>query len=223
MKTELQFVDTGDQSKTLYHPELNEHYHSTHGAYQESVHVYIKSGLNQLHDKDRISVFEMGFGTGLNVLLSWMFSVENDIEIDFTSIELFPLPQSIWSELGYYKSPEQKRVFEKLHLSDWERVKEIDDNFHFVKHETSLHNFETEKKFDVIFFDAFGPEKQPDLWEVPIFEKLFSILNPDGFLVTYSAKGQVRRNMIEAGFTVERIPGPPGKREMLRAIRKVIE
>ena len=217
---DLKFVQTGDNSKTLYHSELKEHYHSTHGAYQESVHVYIKSGLDLFKDKKQISVFEMGFGTGLNVLLAWKFAQENHIQIDLTSIELYPLPEEIWSGLDYYQSEEEANVFNELHSSRWEEQKEITSNFCLTKVKTSLLGFETNRKFDVIFFDAFGPDKQPDLWVIPVFEKLFSMMNSNGILVTYSAKGQVRRNMQAAGFTVERIPGPPGKREMLRATRE---
>jgi len=217
---ELKLIETGDQSKTLYHPELNEHYHSTHGAYQESVHVYIKSGLDQFVDKPKVSVFEMGFGTGLNVLLSWMFSKEHNKTIDLTTIELYPLRNEIWTQLDYYKNSVQKNVFEKFHQCDWEQPIAIDENFTFTKHNVSLKEFSTPNKYDLIFFDAFGPDKQPELWEIPVFEKLYSILNIGGILVTYSAKGQVRRNMQQAGFTVERIPGPPGKREMLRAKRE---
>lgn len=220
MDSKLKFIETGDQSKTLYHPGLNEHYHSTHGAYQESVHVYIKSGLEQFLDKSNVSVFEMGFGTGLNVLLSWMFSKERNITINLTTIELYPLGHDIWTKLDYYKNQVQKNVFEKLHECEWEKSIALDEGFTFTKHKISLKEFSTSNKFDVIFFDAFGPDKQPELWEIPVFEKLYSILNIGGILVTYSAKGQVRRNMQQAGFTVERIPGPPGKREMLRAKRE---
>jgi len=216
---DLKFIQTGDNSKTLYLPELNEHYHSTNGAYQESVHVYIKSGLDLFKENNQISVFEMGFGTGLNVLLAWKFAQENKINIDLTTIELFPLPFEIWSEMGYAQNEEEQNIFDNLHSSTWEEKHNISTNFALTKHKTSLLYFKTDRKYDVIFFDAFGPDKQPDLWEIPVFEKLFSILNPNGILVTYSAKGQVRRNMQTAGFEVERIPGPPGKREMLRAKR----
>ena len=216
---DLEFIQTGDNSPTLYHPELNEHYHSTHGAYQESVHVYIKSGLDLFKDKKQISIFEMGFGTGLNVLLAWIFAQENKIQIDLTSIELFPLPKTIWSNLDYYQNEVEKNVFDEMHSRTWEKTHEVSPNFNLTKFKESLLEFNTIKKFDVIFFDAFGPDKQPDLWEIPVFEKLFAMLNPNGILVTYSAKGQVRRNMQAVGFRVERIPGPPGKREMLRARR----
>lgn len=216
----LRFIETGDRSKTLYHPELNEHYHSTHGAYQESVHVYVKSGLDLFTDKSQIAVFEMGFGTGLNVLLAWLFAQEHKIDVNLTTLELYPLPEKIWQELDYYNNEKEKVVFTKLHSSTWEKENKISSNFCLTKYKISLLEFETEQKFDVLFFDAFGPDKQPDLWVIPVFEKLYSLLKLNGILVTYSAKGQVRRNMQAAGFTVERIPGPPGKREMLRATRK---
>lgn len=219
---DLKFVQTDDNSTTLYHSQLNEHYHSTHGAYQESVHVYIKSGLELLKNKKQISVFEMGFGTGLNVLLAWKFAQENHLQIDLSSIELYPLPKEIWNGLHYSQNEIEKQIFNNLHSSIWGKKNEISTNFGFTKIQTSLLNYETKQKFDIIFFDAFGPDKQPELWVISVFEKLFSMLNPNGILVTYSAKGQVRRNMQTAGFTVERIPGPPGKREMLRATRHTI-
>ncbi len=215
----LEFIQTSDKSKTLYNSELNEHYHSIHGAYQESVHVYVKSGLEVAKSLNPIHVLEVGFGTGLNVLLAHIFAHKNQVKIDLTTIETYPLPQNIWENLNYYSSPKEQEVFSKFHEIEWDKKVKIDSCFDFTKHETSLQDFDTNQKFDVIFFDAFGPEKQPELWEIPIFEKLYSVLNPNGILVTYSAKGQVRRNMQAAGFTVERIPGPPGKREMLRAIR----
>jgi tRNA U34 5-methylaminomethyl-2-thiouridine-forming methyltransferase MnmC len=215
----LEFKLTSDQSPTLYHTELDEHYHSVHGAYQESVHVYIHSGLELFREKKNIRVLEMGFGTGLNVLLAAIFAEKHQIPIQLVTIEKYPLPSEIWEKLTYFKNTHEQDVFTRIHSEIWERELEITEFLRLTKIHTDLEKFETFENFDVVFFDAFGPDKQPHLWETSIFKKLLDMMNPQGILVTYSAKGQVRRNMIAAGFSVERIPGPPGKREMLRATK----
>ena len=219
---ELKIQITSDQSQTLYNEELNETYHSVHGALRESQHVYIKSGLEEFKNKDVVKIFEMGFGTGLNVLLTWIYSQEHQQQIEFNTIELYPLKKNIWSKLTYAKGKVQQDLFNKLHRSEWEVISSMDERFTLLKNEVSLPDFPTGKTFDLIYFDAFGPEVQPELWELSVFEKLFSMLDEGGILVTYSAKGQVRRDMQTAGFTVERLKGPPGKREMLRG-RRVID
>ncbi len=217
MKLKIQI--TSDQSQTLYNEELDETYHSVHGALRESQHVYIKSGLEEFKDKEVVKIFEMGFGTGLNILLTWIYSQEHPQKIEFNTIELFPLELNVWSELTYAKGIEQQEIFTKLHDADWEVESKIDEGFTLLKNEISLKDYASDKSFDLIYFDAFGPEVQPELWELPIFEKLYNMLDDGGVLVTYSAKGQVRRDMQTAGFTVERLEGPPGKREMLRGRR----
>lgn len=213
----LEFIVTGDNSPSLFNPELNETYHSRHGARQESQHVYIKSGLNELTHLSKIRVFEMGFGTGLNILLANNFANLHGIHIEVTSIELFPLPLSITKQLSFSESQQEQEVFESLHCADWEKKANIDKHLTLVKRKMSLEEVCFTAAFDIVFFDAFGPDKQPHLWTPEVFEKLFQLLDEDGLLVTYSAKGQVRRDMQSVGFTVERIQGPPGKREMLRA------
>jgi tRNA U34 5-methylaminomethyl-2-thiouridine-forming methyltransferase MnmC len=216
---ELKIQITSDQSQTLYNAELDETYHSVHGALRESQHVYIKSGLEEFKDKDIVRIFEMGFGTGLNVLLTWIYSQDHQQQIDFNTIELYPLKENIWRELTYAEGREQQELFTKLHSSEWEIKSSMDERFSLLKNKVSLSDFPTGKTFDLIYFDAFGPEVQPELWKLPVFEKLFNMLDDGGVLVTYSAKGQVRRDMQTAGFTVERLQGPPGKREMLRGRR----
>lgn len=213
----IEFKITSDNSPTLFLPEMNETYHSIHGARQESEHVYIKSGLQEFIDKKEINVFEMGFGTGLNVLLTQNFARENQISISVTTIEKYPLNESIWKKLNYPKTDIEQYVFDRIHQSEWGKKEVINEFLNLTKLETSLLDYKEENAFDLIYFDAFAPDKQPELWTVAIFEKLFTMLVKGGALVTYSAKGQVRRDMQEAGLTVERIPGPPGKREMLRA------
>ena len=214
MKLEIRI--TSDNSPTLYNEELNETYHSIHGARQESEHVYIKSGLEEFKNKDEVRIFEMGFGTGLNILLTKNYALTHQLKINVTSIELFPLPEEIWRKLTYPENEIEKSFFEKIHVSEWEKPVVLDADFTLTKLETSLDEVALTNQFDLIYFDAFGPDKQPHLWTIPIFEKLFGMLADGGVFVTYSAKGQVRRDLQTAGFTVERIPGPPGKREMLR-------
>lgn len=216
----LEVLSTGDKSPTLYNSELDETYHSRHGARQESEHVYIKMGLEYFSNKPEISVFEMGFGTGLNVLLTWGFAQETGVKIDLTTVELYPLPQEIWTALHYAKNQEEQEVFEKLHVIPWEVKNKISETLNVTKIKGALMDIKIESKFDIIYFDAFGPDKQPQLWEPAVFERLYSWLNVGGVLVTYSAKGQVRRDMANAGFIMERLQGPPGKREMLRAVKK---
>ena len=216
---ELELLTTGDESPTLYNSELNETYHSRHGARQESEHVYIASGLDELKHKSKIRVFEMGFGTGLNILLANNFAVRNDIHLDITTIELFPLEEKIWRKLDYSHTPEEKSTFIQLHEASWEEQLQVTPQILLHKRKMGLEELEYEKAFDILFFDAFGPDKQPHLWTPEVFSKLYKALDDNGVLVTYSAKGQVRRDLQSVGFNVERIPGPPGKREMLRAKR----
>lgn len=213
----LEVLTTGDQSPTLYNEELNETYHSRHGARQESEHVYIASGLDELTHLNSIRVFEMGFGTGLNILLAHQFSQKHKIALEVTTIELFPLDKEVWSQLDFSVNIEEKEMFSQLHELPWEEKNVLNSSFSLLKRKLALADIPYQNAFDIIFFDAFGPDKQPDLWTPEIFTLLFNALDQNGVLVTYSAKGQVRRDLQSVGFEVERIPGPPGKREMLRA------
>lgn len=211
---------TNDNSHTLYHPELDEHYHSIHGAHQESVHVYIAMGLEAHQKNSALRVFEMGFGTGLNVLLAQEFAEKHQRPIAFTSVEKFPLPLDISGQLNFGKTAQSADIYQKLHTAPWEQPIKISPYFTLTKIAADVMDVVLTSSFDVVFYDAFGPRVQPELWELPIFEKLYGLMAPGGILVTYCAKGQVRRNMQAAGFRVERLPGPPGKREMLRAIKE---
>jgi tRNA U34 5-methylaminomethyl-2-thiouridine-forming methyltransferase MnmC len=205
----------------LYVPELNEHYHSIHGAVQESLHVFIHAGLHQLKTRNPV-VFELGFGTGLNTLLTLMEEDRFD-SINYYSIELYPIGWEKIESLAYpsfLKLEEgQKNLFNKIHNSPWDEQLQITSKFHLTKIKASALDFKFEDKYDLVYFDAFAPMVQPELWEGPVFQKLYNALNPGGILVTYCAKGEVRRIMQRCGFTVERLPGPPGKREMLRSTR----
>ncbi|CAN5370796.1 tRNA (5-methylaminomethyl-2-thiouridine)(34)-methyltransferase MnmD [soil metagenome] len=208
---------TEDGSSTIYNSELNQHYHSIHGAIQESQHVFMKMGFEEIiKSKSEISILEIGFGTGLNAFLVLLES----LKVVYTSLEAFPLEEKEFTLLNYAEQlnvPEKQSDFLKLHSSPWEIPISINENFTINKKKVKLEDFIFDNNsFDLIFFDAFSPEVQPELWTEEIFRKIFSATKPKGILVTYCAKGQVRRNMIAAGFSVERLEGPPGKREMLR-------
>ena len=217
----LKIIPTSDDSPTLYNDELDETYHSRHGAYRESVYVYIQMGLEELTHLKNIKVFEMGFGTGLNVLLTQAFSEMHKIDIHLTTIERYPLEKEIWSQLDYAQTEAEQKMYTRLHEAEWETDYTISTHFSLHKKKISLLEYDAPSMFNIIYWDAFGPEVQPDLWTLEVFEKLYKFLIPSGILVTYSAKGQVRRNMIQAGFEVSKLPGPPGKREMLRAVKPI--
>lgn len=207
---------TGDGSPTLYRSDLNEPYHSVHGAVQESMHVFIKMGLEPRMEKlDSIRILELGFGTGLNALLTEEFSRTSRCKIDYIALETVPLAPEIWETLDYQK-PE---IFADIHTAAWEVEVVIREGFQLKKHESSFEKFDAEKNFDLIYWDAFGPSTQAELWTLDVFEKCYQLMSVSGILVTYCAKGDVRRAMQAAGFNVERLPGPPGKREMLRATK----
>lgn len=207
---------TDDGSNTLYVPQLDEHYHSTKGAKTESQHIFIKEGL--LHTKlEHIKVLEIGFGTGLNAFETLVSSQENKIYVDFHSLELFPLSWEDVKGLNYSESTAYKNIIN----AEWDTPTTIIDTFKLTKYHCDFTKIDTKtftKDFDVIYFDAFAPEKQPEMWEQQLFNNLYVLLKDGGILTTYCAKGIVRRMLQESGFKVERIPGPPGgKREILRA------
>lgn len=213
---------TLDGSTTFFVPELDEHFHSINGAVQESAHVFIKAGLNALIKK-KITLFEVGFGTGLNALMTFIETQKNQIEVDYYAIEKYPLTYSEYNQLNYNNAlgVDLKTIFNQMHQCNWNESTEIKPGFKLTKIEADLINFNYEKipPIDLIFFDAFAPDKQPELWTSDIFKKLYEKSSIGAILSTYSAKGEIRRRLIAAGFDVERLPGPPGKREMLRAIK----
>lgn len=219
MRTQL--ITTEDGSHSLFVPDLNEHYHSTHGAIQESRHVYIDAGFQVCLNR-QINVLEVGFGTGLNAFLTLLEATKNNISVHYTSLERYPLDIDIAKQLNYPQQLDEisnAHLFLELHTAEWNRAIEITPYFSLHKIETDFSNptnFTTSTRFDVIYFDAFAPEKQPEMWTQQIFDKLFTLCNPNAIITTYCAKGSVRRMLQKAGFTVERLTGPPGKREMLR-------
>jgi len=216
---ERRVVDTADGSKSLFIPEWDEHYHSHHGAVQESRHVFIEAGFKHLN-KETISIFEMGFGTGLNAYLSYLETINSNKKVVYHAIEAFPLKEEEWSALDYSTVLSgSEAAFKKLHQSEWNVELPINSQFTLKKIEQKLQEFVAEQKYNLIYYDAFGARVQSELWEPWVFEKMYEIMNEEAVLVTYSSKGSVRRAMLSTGFKVEKIPGPPGKREMLRAIK----
>lgn len=217
---------TDDGSATLFVPELDEHYHSTKGARTESQHIFIDMGL-KASTATSPRVLEIGFGTGLNAWLTLKEAERNDREVHYTGLELYPLSWEIVEQLGYIPSSEQQHdaeLFKQLHTAPWEKEIRLTPHFTLLKQETDANLLKAEtdinklSSFDVIYFDAFAPEKQPEMWSQELFNRLYVLLNKDGILTTYCAKGIIRRMLQAAGFFVERLPGPPGgKREILRA------
>lgn len=222
---ETELIITDDGSHSLFVPHLNEHYHSTHGAIQEARHVFIQMGLyaNQLN---HVNVLEIGFGTGLNAYLTLIESIKANISVYYTALELYPLDISQAEQLNYAQHAANKKTeefFMMLHKAPWSKPTEITDNFVLHKIEDDFskdNNITLDARFDVIYFDAFAPEKQPEMWTQHLFDRLFSLCNKNAVVTTYCAKGIVRRMFEKTGFKVERLPGPPGKREMLRCIKE---
>lgn len=218
----LQILTTKDNSVTLYNPELNETYHSRHGAVQESMHVFIKNGLHyftQQFPKTEIAILEIGFGTGLNALLTLVESEKINCKVNYISTEPFPLDMEIVNQLNYcdilHLSEKQKNCFLEMH-----KEKSVSDEyFQFKLLTNEFMKITLDTTFDIIYFDAFAPEKQPDLWTSETFKKCGSLLNPEGVLVTYCAKGEVKRTIKACDLKLETLAGSPGKREMIRAIK----
>jgi tRNA U34 5-methylaminomethyl-2-thiouridine-forming methyltransferase MnmC len=226
-----EIILTADGSATVSVPEMNVTYHSIHGAIQESKHVFLQAGLidSGVFDYTGVHhVLEVGFGTGLNALLTLIEADKNENRIYYTAIEPYPLDETEVSRLNYcaqLNQPGYQRYFEKMHGVAWEEMFEITNYFRLTKKRCSLVDLPVdaaaENTFFLIYFDAFAPAVQPELWTATIFEKLYRLLLPGGILVTYCSKADVKRAMQAAGFLIEKIPGPPGKREMLRARKPV--
>ncbi|MBG9375568.1 tRNA (5-methylaminomethyl-2-thiouridine)(34)-methyltransferase MnmD [Panacibacter sp. DH6] len=216
-------VQTKDGSPTIAVHGLNLTFHSIYGALQESKHVFIQAALEPLlPDKKTLHVFEMGFGTGLNALLTLHSAIKNGKHIYYEAAELFPLPEDLYTQLDYtpfFTEFDAYKTLQLLHRCAWNKASPINEVFVLQKVLCSLQAYTFTKQFDIVYFDAFDPAIQPELWTQQIFEKLYLAMHVNGILTTYSAKGTVRRNMQAAGFRVEKIPGAPGKREMLRAFK----
>ncbi|WP_299767387.1 tRNA (5-methylaminomethyl-2-thiouridine)(34)-methyltransferase MnmD [uncultured Dokdonia sp.] len=226
MKREI--IITGDGSKTIHIPEWDEQYHSKHGAIQEAQHVFLNMGLHHYISKPSykkempVAILEMGFGTGLNALLTFFEAKKTKTPILYTGIEAYPITSEEIDAMEYVsllKEEEAQQIYDELHTTVWESQEAISTSFQLTKREQRFKNIEDKEVFDIVYFDAFGARVQPELWGDVIFKKMYTALRENGVLVTYAAKGSVRRAMQAVGFDVERLPGPPGKREMLRATK----
>lgn len=219
MLPRIEIQTTADGSSTLYRPDMDEHYHSTNGAVTEALHVYIQTGLHACKAPAR-SVLEIGFGTGLNAVLTYLEAEKCNLSIAYTTCELYPLPIETVEQLNFNLQGISTQVHKELHQCPWNKAYPVNPHFTFTKLHTDITQLPAfTGTFDVIYFDAFAPDKQPEMWTEAIFKHLYQQTNPGGVLVTYCAKGMVRRMLQSVGFTTERLPGPPGKREMLRATK----
>ena len=217
MKREIRI--TKDGSPTLYLPELDEHYHSTHGAVQEAKHVFIENGLRSLYNKSELTILEVGFGCGLNALLTCLeVQLNYSISIKYVGIESMPINEEDNKKMDFSKqinNSNYSNLYEKIIVANWNETTQITSNFLLQKLKYKLQDFDLSTySFDLIYYDAFGPRAQSEMWEKSIFEPLYTVLSSNGMLVTYCAQGQFKRNLKEIGFLVESRPGPPGKREM---------
>ncbi len=215
----IKVITTEDGSKSLFLPQMNETYHSKYGAWTESEHVFIKAGYQHINLPE-IKILEIGFGTGLNVLLTWLQQLQDGKSIYFETLEKHPLKAEVTDQINAFSSLEVQQKFQAIHRAKWQQKVSLSEDFVLFKNQTDLTAYQTDTHFDLIYFDAFAPDKQPEMWTTAIFEKMYNCLSKGGVLVTYSAKGSVRRTMQAAGFRVERLPGPPHKREMLRAVKE---
>lgn len=226
--SKVKIITTEDGSHSLYHEELKETYHSFHGALQESRHVFIEKGIRFWRTKeglpDFLKIFEVGMGTGLNALLTAQLAKENNLSIEYTTLEPFPLENELISQLNYPEQsddPKLKEIFKRIHHVAWEEPIELYPYFQLTKHQMKLEDYPiNNQQFDVLFFDAFAPNKQAELWELNALEKCYSLLKKGGVFTTYSAKGQLKRDLKSLGFEVETLPGPPGKKEMVRGVKR---
>ena len=221
MKREI--IQTLDGSTTIQIKEWDECYHSKHGAIQEAQHVFIKNGLSLFQNK-QISILEIGFGTGLNAFITFLEGRKMNQSIDYVGVEAYPISAEELVSMNYVEelnATDDKGVFEHMHQSNWEEKETFGNDFSLTKRKQLFEEINDLDRFDLIYFDAFGYRVQPDLWSTAIFKKMFDALKDNGVLVTYAARGVVKRSMIEVGFTVEKLAGPPGKREMFRA-RKLV-
>ena len=211
---------TSDGSHTIFVPELDEHYHSIHGAVQESEFIFVRTGFESC-EMNPVNIFEAGFGTGLNALLTAIKSMKGEREVFYTSIEKYPLSEDITNSLNYnlFTSDEDSSLFRLIHSAPWNTSVRICRNFNLTKIEGDLTSFSFPGKYDLIYFDAFGPDKQPEMWTEDVFTSIGSVTVKGGIFVTYSAKGDVKRKLRASGFDVRLLPGPPGKRQIIRAVK----
>lgn len=217
-----EIIITNDGSTSIYLPECNESYHSKHGAIQEAYHVFIKNGLSLFETKP-IAVLEIGFGTGLNAFITFVEAKKVNQYINYTALEAYPIVLEEALQMNYASEIDsgQTDLYQQLHECLWEQENTLSDNFKLTKRKQFFQDFKDENTFDLIYFDAFGFRVQPELWSDEIFESMFKALKPKGVLVTYACRTIIMKSMLSAGFSVEKLSGPPGKREMLRATKAI--
>ena len=221
MKREI--IITDDGSTTIRIPDWDENYHSTHGAIQEAKHVFIKNGLDLFQKQDAISILEIGFGTGLNAFITFLETINKE-KVNYVGVEAYPISQEEIAQMNYVSeldSEMYQEIFDKMHSCDWEKQETISENFHLTKRKQFFQDIEDKNQFDLIYFDAFGFPLQPELWSEVIFKKMYDALLPKGTLVTYACRSSIKNAMLSVGFSIEKLPGAPGKREMLRATKNV--
>lgn len=217
-----EIIQTNDGSTTIHLPEWNESYHSKHGAIQEAYHVFIKNGLSLFKGKP-ISVLEIGFGTGLNCFITFVEAKKDNQIIDYIGVEAYPVALEEAMQMNYPNSIDESeaKVFKQMHEFDWEQKISISKDFALTKRKQFFQDIQDVAAFDLIYFDAFGFRVQPELWSEEIFARMFKAMKPNGVLVTYACRTSIKNAMLSAGFSVEKLPGAPGKREMLRATKAV--
>lgn len=221
MKREI--IITDDGSTTIRIPDWDENYHSTHGAIQEAKHVFIKNGLDLFQNQDSISILEIGFGTGLNAFITFLETINKE-KVNYVGVEAYPISQEEIAQMNYVSeldSEMYQEIFDKMHSCDWENQQTITENFLLTKRKQFFQDIEDKNRFDLIYFDAFGFPLQPELWSEVIFKKMYDALLPKGTLVTYACRSSIKKAMLSVGFSIEKLPGAPGKREMLRATKNV--
>ncbi|MEK0420208.1 MAG: hypothetical protein RLZZ161_59, partial [Bacteroidota bacterium] len=218
-KSNIVIKETPDGSYTFQLPDLNETYHSINGAKTESQYVYIDQGISKCNS-DPICVFEMGYGSGLNAFLTWKFAVTYQKKILYTAVEKYPISAEILKIPDFIKhDKESEHIWKSLHNSDWNTEIKIDTHFVLLKNHNEIEEITLSGKYDIVYYDAFAPSVQPELWSCEIFQKIFDALKPGGILVTYSSAGAVKRALVSVGFQIERLQGPPGKKHMLRGTK----
>ena len=220
---EREIIQTLDGSTTIHLKEWDECYHSKHGAIQEAKHVFIQNGLS-LFPNQSVSILEIGFGTGLNAFITLLESKKLHQSIHYVGVEAYPVNAAEVLAMNYVtelNAISDEALFKKMHESNWDEKVVLHPEFDLTKRKQFFDEIDAVEEFDLIYFDAFGYRVQPELWSTAIFKKMFTALRPGGKLVTYAARGVVKRSMIEVGFTVEKLAGPPGKREMFRASKAI--
>ncbi len=224
LKNMLSLYPTDEGTFTLYHEGTEDIYHSRRGVLQESQHVFIETGLQYAFEKKKnLNILEIGFGTGLNALTTLAYMSQMPTQLAYyCGLEVLEIPSELWQALAYPAQMDRADLtayFEQMHITEWGQTQTLLPNFRFKKELKSVFDYTADVPFDVVYFDAFSPNKQAEMWEAGIFERLYAMMSAGGILVTYSAKGQVRRNMQSVGFITERLPGPARKHEMLRATK----